>query len=187
MKTCIKCKVDKVTGEFYKDYTGKTKDGIDYYCKYCRNGASIKSHNGKEKKCSLDDCGRAHYAKSYCRPHYARLVRHGSVESLNSLMGDQYKRDQQLRRNYVMTLETFNKMAINGCQICGDKPERSLHVDHDHTCCNSDITCGNCVRGVICNACNKAVEKYDTGVLRADNPKMEAIKNYVEAYNGKKR
>jgi len=70
-------------------------------------------------------------------------------------------------------------MAVN---YAGDKPEASLHVDHDHNCCNGVKSCGKCVRGIICNRCNKAVDKYETGLMRADYPDMERVKEYVNGY-----
>ena len=83
-----------------------------------------------------------------------------------------------------MTYEEFEKRAANGCEICGNKPERNLQVDHDHKCCDGQTTCGNCVRGVICNRCNQAVDKMEDQLIRADYPEYEAIKQYLEKYNG---
>jgi hypothetical protein len=86
--------------------------------------------------------------------------------------------------HYKMTLDTFLKRSANGCEICGNKPERNLHVDHDHNCCNGRKSCGKCVRGIICNRCNTAVDKMEDGLMRADYPEYEAIKQYLEEYNG---
>jgi len=80
-KTCTKCKEAKPLNKFYKDYTGKMSDGIDYYCKYCRMGTSIQSRQNKKKKCTVDPCGRPHYAKGWCRNHYERMKRNGKLES----------------------------------------------------------------------------------------------------------
>lgn len=40
------------------------------------------------------------------------------------------------------------------CCACGST-ER-LHIDHDHRCCPSMKSCGNCVRGWLCSPCNTA-------------------------------
>src|SRR5437660_487377 len=41
------------------------------------------------------------------------------------------------------------------CAICGRAPNgRRLAVDHDHSCCPTRITCGKCIRGLLCEKCN---------------------------------
>lgn len=194
MKECTKCKQTKPLAEFYKasQYTWE-KDGHDYYCKYCRVGTAIKSQRHGKKQCSLEDCSRPHYALNYCRMHYARLQRTGSTEAKNNVVKDIYYYDGKpystkayhLKYNYGMEISEYETRAANGCEICGDKPERNLHVDHDHKCCDGPISCGKCVRGIICNKCNKCVDKYETGKMRADYPDLERIKEYVNGYQRK--
>jgi hypothetical protein len=58
------------------------------------------------------------------------------------------------------------------CAICktrepGQARGRSngrFHIDHDHSCCPGRTSCGHCVRGLLCRACNIGV-----GLLK-DNP-----------------
>jgi hypothetical protein len=194
-KTCTKCQETKTLDQFYKSYMKYSSDGIDYYCKYCRTGASIKSHIGGNKKpCSIEGCEKSHYAKSYCRMHYSRWDRTGSTETTNKSLKDgiyyykgkpHYTKAYVLKYKYKLTIEEYDERAANGCNICGDKPERSLHVDHDHACCSGrGATCGNCVRGVVCNRCNTALGKYDNGLLREDNKLKDKIAEYVRKYNG---
>lgn len=40
------------------------------------------------------------------------------------------------------------------CEICGEKPLRTLHIDHDHTTGH--------VRGMLCNACNRTLGYIET-------------------------
>ncbi len=80
--------------------------------------------------------------------------------------------DLILRRNlgyhYKLTVERYREIlsAQGGkCAICGiDSPTdvrtSRFHVDHDHACCPSDRTCGNCVRGLLCHACNTALGNF---------------------------
>lgn len=43
----------------------------------------------------------------------------------------------------------------NRCAICrGGFPGRGPSVDHDHQCCPTRPTCGECTRGLLCNTCN---------------------------------
>lgn len=57
------------------------------------------------------------------------------------------------------------------CAICGttDPGNRPWHIDHDHECCQSQRSCGKCVRGVLCFMCNFAIgsARDDVGILAA--------------------
>lgn len=65
------------------------------------------------------------------------------------------------------------------CDIC-EEPfnrdrDRQVVVDHDHTCCPGNKSCGKCVRGVLCPKCN-----WGLGHFR-DNPAyLRAAANYLE-------
>lgn len=43
-----------------------------------------------------------------------------------------------------------------GCRICGhaEPGSKGWIVDHDHACCDSELSCTKCRRGVICSWCN---------------------------------
>ena len=75
------------------------------------------------------------------------------------------KRNENLKRNYGITLEEYNTMLENQggvCAVCGtDDPKgrrsgrgvvKDFYVDHNH------IT-GE-VRGLLCNACNRAIGNF---------------------------
>lgn len=47
------------------------------------------------------------------------------------------------------------------CAICEAEFEETPHVDHDHSCCPGDRTCGKCVRGLLCGTCNRHLGSYE--------------------------
>lgn len=60
----------------------------------------------------------------------------------------------------VAHLLEIQESDIPECAAC--KSTDLLKVDHDHACCPSVKSCGNCVRGYLCHACNTA-----EGLLRS--------------------
>lgn len=64
-----------------------------------------------------------------------------------------------LKRLYQMSIEDLNAIwqAQGGrCATCQRQfgPSRGFNVDHDHACCPSTPTCGQCTRGLLCQRCN---------------------------------
>lgn len=93
--------------------------------------------------------------------------------------------DRFLLVNYGLTVEQYQDLldAQNGvCMIC-QQPEttlskygvpKKLAVDHDHSCCPGKVTCGECIRGLLCQRCNMGL-----GLL-GDNPQTyERLQKYL--------
>lgn len=65
----------------------------------------------------------------------------------------------QYHRKYGIDLTAIEALLVQqgGCAICKrtePKRGRRWSVDHDHSCCPGDYTCGKCVRGILCESCN---------------------------------
>lgn len=154
-------------------------------------------HNTSKPQCSIDDCTTVVYAKTMCRKHYARVLSYGRLHKVNkkydpNRMYTKYHKAEDLRRyhlisSYGISYEEYEILASNGCNICGkhDK-ENTLHVDHDHSCCDSKITCGNCVRGVVCGSCNSVLAAVDRGTLPSTHPLKNKAMEYINSYLFKK-
>ncbi|HET8768702.1 MAG TPA: endonuclease VII domain-containing protein [Pedococcus sp.] len=80
---------------------------------------------------------------------------------------------RRLEETYSITAEQYAQiLAAQGgaCYICRRKPGlKRLACDHDHSCCPGPVSCGKCVRGLLCRSCNRDVLghlKDDVAALR---------------------
>lgn len=79
--------------------------------------------------------------------------------------GKRQKKSSALFTKYRITIEEFEKILQEqggGCAICGGTDR--LCVDHDHSCCPGAKTCGDCVRGILCQGCNVALGQIESKV-----------------------
>lgn len=98
----------------------------------------------------------------HCKPCFNASIRDRGVA-----------RRYHLKRKYGITPEQYDTMTANGCNVCGSF--ENLHVDHDHACCPEGTkTCGQCVRGVLCQSCNHA-----EGLLKSDPDRAMALAFYM--------
>jgi hypothetical protein len=139
--------------------------------KKCGTTAGYKAHR-RRHEIACDDCKLAinKYNKS--------LVAKYPDKRLNSVF----------KHSYNITLEQYNQMLENQngvCYIC-QKPEEKrawqsgkimrLAVDHDHSCCPGDRSCGKCVRGLLCHMCNTMIGLLEeNGLLARVNAYLKAV------------
>lgn len=117
---------------------------------------------------------RSYREKNKDTPQWRVSARERRQKWMASLTPEERKlhyRKKNLKNNYGMTVEQFDKMVEERdgkCDICGDVPN-SLHVDHNH------IT--GSVRGLLCVCCNTALGKFKDSATILDSAKL-----YVERY-----
>lgn len=82
---------------------------------------------------------------------------------------------------YNLTKALFSALldAQGGvCGICATSTPGGRgywHIDHDHSCCAGQRSCGECVRGILCHACNTGLGSFK------DNPdSLRAAVSYLE-------
>jgi hypothetical protein len=73
-----------------------------------------------------------------------------------------------IKHDYGITLDEYNLLLSNGCNVCGST-ER-LHCDHDHKTGK--------VRGCLCHSCNISL-----GHMKDDPTLLRKLANYVEVHN----
>lgn len=79
------------------------------------------------------------------------------------------KRCNIVRRMNITAAEYDAMFEAQGgvCAICERPPgARALSVDHDHTCCPRGRSCGQCIRGLLCDDCNNALGRFQDDVTR---------------------
>jgi hypothetical protein len=87
-------------------------------------------------------------------------------------------------RRYGITPERYEAMLARQGGRCAICPETEpggkhnvWHIDHDRRCCPRSGSCGRCVRGLLCDSCNKGC-----GFFKDDPLILQAAAAYVEAH-----
>ena len=118
-------------------------------------------------KCPHTD--KKHYAYGVCANCYRSLYRGEQsreysrqyhIKVKKELGPHGYKKYLQksfLKRLYKLSLEQFNDLKNsqdNKCPCGRNFTDYVPQVDHDHSCCPGNESCGKCVRGLLCQRCN---------------------------------
>lgn len=156
MKRCIRCETRKPVEDFllhYNKQRGKHyRRGV---CKACRTTAARDNFESKDRR---NAAKRNRYQTD---PEYR-----------------QRQLSQQHKARHGITVE--EKLARvetqGGCAACGtnEPGSKGWATDHDHTCCPGTRSCGNCIRGILCQSCNLALGHA------GDSPqKLQALIDYL--------
>ena len=166
-KTCHICKTPKPKEDFAR--SRNRTDGLNARCRLC-DAAWHKKRKARDPEKYL---ARAN--------EVMKRLRKANPEKFK-------KRDKIFNRlkrlrNYHMTEEDFFARLFEQdglCAICQDPliVGPNTHIDHDHKCCASySVSCGKCVRGLLCRPCNHGLGKF------RDSPEyLRAAAAYLEEH-----
>lgn len=179
IKNCSTCKIDKPLKDFYKERQKYTDDGMQDFCRDCRDIQFLpqalvtglkKCVECKETK-SLDK-----YYPKHSKPDKLRAeciecsLRLGkkTTKSPESRHKDTCRKHGITPQIYAELLEEQSGV----CKGCGKTPEENginLSIDHRHSCCDKQYSCGNCISGLLCTNCNLALGNAKENINTLEN------------------
>lgn len=124
------------------------------------------------------------YLDSWCKSCNAKrnLLRYYQTKAETKARRDEVAYKAKITRHGISIDEYQRLLDSQGgrCSICGDVPdERRLVIDHDHTCCPGQTSCGECIRGLLCGRCNSGL-----GMFRDNATYLESAANYLRSKDG---
>ncbi len=95
-------------------------------------------------------------ANAFCRKTF--IVQREVSPNRQIFCSRECNKKEEVFRKYGMTSQDYVKMLDRQGGLClgcgGPAGEQRLVVDHDHSCCPGQRTCGKCVRGLMHLECN---------------------------------
>ncbi len=97
------------------------------------------------------------YWREYDRNNAAR--RNERAKGYRKAKGSSRIKADYLLWTYNLTPEKHEEILRSQCGVCVcgkpfDDRDHKPCVDHDHSCCPGDRSCGKCVRGILGRSCN---------------------------------
>lgn len=109
-------------------------------CKACTKCGAFK-----DLECFNSDCTKKDGRASRCKKCLAER-RKGNTTKVNRLC------------KYGLTQKQFEEKFRNQGSVCAACKSSTTRlkwcIDHNHACCPGAVTCGKCVRGILCYSCN---------------------------------
>jgi hypothetical protein len=107
--------------------------------------------------------------RRYCRQCHSERVdtfRRSGKKNRTPHRAPEARRFAHIKSRYGLTREQWQALfdAQGGkCPICEEAftKTREICVDHDHECCRGKVTCGRCIRGLVCIFCNHLLHALD--------------------------
>jgi len=183
MKQCTKCNKTKSLNEFPKN--NGNKSGVHSWCKSCMTEKVLSYRGGRvfkklSKTESHKQCRLCEKMKPYSE--YAGRDNRGKAKESYCIECKKFMGTERVLSKYGLDVDSYMKIFNSQggtCKICKnpEKDGKRLSVDHNHNCCSGPITCGKCIRGLLCSRCNRTLGMVEDN---ADylNAMIEYLKNF---------
>lgn len=159
---------------------------------------------GSVLTCTFDGCDRAHSSKGLCQAHYDQKKKRKPLTPIRSWVSQEQwgetcrypgcGKDKRWRglctTHYGRGISQFARDAILEAQdsrcLCGaiEPGPAGWHLDHfhEHSCSHApDNYCADCVRGMLCLACNRHAIAWYESTYRVNpvNPPIPLFERWV--------
>ena len=156
MKHCGKCGESKKLDDFALNK--RRPDGRAVWCRRCTAAYNREYNQRPDVKARSRERALARYNAL-------------SPEERRAWNRSGKRKGYRLKALYGLTQEEYDRIfeaQRRCCAICLEPPppSRLLSVDHDHSCCPGERSCGRCVRGLLCVRCNALLHALEAGEWR---------------------
>lgn len=167
-----------------------------------RRNRKLTDYNGVKTipDCAFEGCGREEFNPGLCAAHYYQNLRGEELRPIReradcpipgcggwfnvklSKRGVCRTHSDVMWRFSLSREALIELMAPGMCYSPGCNRTERLSIDHDHSCCPSSfetrgrkVSCGGCVRGLLCSTCNTAL-----GLLQESPERIRGLLSYLE-------
>ena len=140
----------------------------EYYARP-ENKARIRARQAEyfarpEVKAQINAQRKAYWAEYCTRPEVKARRRAYMLE----YYGQEENSARRKANVYGLAVEEHQALLAAGCMAkvlrSGDRCSGPINIDHNHSCCAGNRSCGRCVRGALCSKHNTSLGGYELSI-----------------------